>query len=65
LKVENGVGVGGGGVEERVALEGNVIVADAGDGAEAGGDVEDILRMEGVRLDDDARGLLEARRGGP
>lgn len=50
-------------VGEGVALEGEVVVAEADDGAESRRDVEDILQVEGVGFDADARSLLEARGG--
>jgi len=56
-------GGGRGVVEERVALEGNVIVAQAEDGAEIRRDVEDILQVKRVGFDADAGGLLEWRGG--
>lgn len=60
--VENDGG-GGGGVGEIIAAEGDVVVAEAEDEFQRGGEFEDVLGEEGVSLDDDARGFLKTAAG--
>ena len=56
-------GRGGGGVEQSVALEGDVIVAQTADEFQGGREFENVFREEGVGADDDAGGFLLAGDG--